>query len=118
MGNHTFTPVKKRLSPGGTFKKRSGSFSQESAIFTSPSDLKRLKDKIKAECIPSNRQISRETTEKSKILTIIQSKGQLFDKINDNISINASGFIGNQQTYRNDGVIYFWTQQKNVKLLI
>ena len=103
----------------GIFKKRSGSFSQESAIFTSPSDLKRLKDKIKAEGIPSNRQISKETTEKSKILTIIQSKGQMFDIINDNILINASGLIhqnnGNLQHNRNDGVIYFWTKQKNVK---
>ena len=58
-------------------KKRAASFCQESAIFTSPADIRRIKDKIKNEGIPSERIISRDTVINSNILTITQIKGNI-----------------------------------------
>ena len=113
LTNQTNSPPKK-LKEEMKMKKRAASFSQESAIFTSPTDLKKLRDKIRNEGIPENRVISKDTIDKSKVISI---KGKIFLNQNE-VYINASGLIDKQKrktkTNRGDGVVYFWTNSQNV----
>lgn len=99
-------------------KKRAASFCQESAIFTSPADIRRIKDKIKNEGIPSERIISRDTVINSNILTITQIKGNILPDEQKELYINASGLIDKHKlkvkSNRDDGVVYFWTNTQKV----
>lgn len=94
-------------------KKRAASFCQESAIFTSPSDIKRIKEKIKNEGIPSDRIISRDTVIHASVICLKEIKGSILPDEQKEIYINASGLIDKHKlkakTNRDDGVVYFWT---------
>ena len=113
LTNQTNSPPRKEMK----FKKRAASFSQESAIFTSPSDIKKLRDKIRNEGIPENRVISKDTIDKSKVITITQNKEKIISNQNE-VYINASGLIDKQKrkakSNRGDGVVYFWTNTQKV----
>ena len=112
--NQTNSPPRKKQHEEMLFKKRAASFSQESAIFTSPSDLKKLRDKIRNEGIPENRVLSKDTIDKSKVIEI---KGKIITNQNE-VYINASGLIDKQKrkgkSNRGDGVVYFWTNTQTV----
>ena len=89
------------------------SFSQESAIFTSSSDLDKIKSEVKKEAIPRGRVIPDDTAKKCPFFKISNLVGDLLDSSKE-VKINAQGL---EPSSRKDGVCYFWTKENKVKLI-